>query len=222
MAHFSGMAVPCDDVQVYNGQLEQAMLLYQGRLYQAVYRCLRSHDPVEDILQLTWIKLHKYLIKSGQLPALLEALYPWLWVVARHLIIDYQNKQQYVRSLSNTEGWLQEPRMRAFEQPDSIVIRREIMEAVLQALSSLPQQQRNVCALYFFYGLRLSDIAGQLQYNLNTIKTYLYRDGVPRLRTVLQERGIHMEDVHFWTGDKESTLEQYDSGVYDSGDRSGT
>jgi hypothetical protein len=82
--------------------------------------------------------------------------------------------------------------------------------------------QRDVCALYFFYGLRLSDIAVQLQCNLNTIKSYLYRDGVPLLRTVLEDWGVQIEDLNFWTGHKESTLEQYESGVYDGGDRSGT
>ncbi len=200
------MVVPRVDVGVCDSQLEQAMLLYQERLYKAAYQCLRSHDPVEDILQVTWIKLYDYLIRSGQLPALLEALYPWLWVVA-----------------PIAEGsWLLEPRIKAFEHPDTIVIRREIREAVCQALSSLPQKQRDVCALYFFYGLRLSDIAVQLQCNLNTIKSYLYRDGVPLLRTVLEDWGVQIEDLNFWTGHKESTLEQYESGVYDGGDRSGT
>ncbi len=217
------MVVPRVDVGVCDSQLEQAMLLYQERLYKAAYQCLRSHDPVEDILQVTWIKLYDYLIRSGQLPALLEALYPWLWVVARHVISDYQKKQRHMRSLSIAEGsWLLEPRIKAFEHPDTIVIRREIREAVCQALSSLPQKQRDVCALYFFYGLRLSDIAVQLQCNLNTIKSYLYRDGVPLLRTVLEDWGVQIEDLNFWTGHKESTLEQYESGVYDGGDRSGT
>ncbi len=220
-AHSAEMGITGVATHAYDRQLEQAMELYQERLYKAVYQCLKSHDPVEDILQLTWIKLHNYLAKSGQLPARLEALYPWLWVVARHMIIDYQNKRRYVRSLSIMEGWLLEPRIRAFEHPDTVVIRSEIREAVLQALSSLPQRQQHACILYFFYGLRLKDIAVQLQCNLNTIKSYLYRDGVPRLQKVLREWGIQMEDANFWTGHKESTLEQYGSGVYDCEDRSG-
>jgi len=217
------MVVPHVDVQLCDSQLEQAMQLYQERLYKAAYRYLRSHDPVEDILQMTWIKLHDYLIKSGHLPALLEALYPWLWVVARHVIIDYQKKQRRLRSLSTSEGcWLLEPCIKAFEHPDTVVIRHEIRGALCQALSSLPQKQRDVCTLYFFYGLRLSDIAVQLQCNLNTIKSYLYRDGVPLLRTVLEEWGIQIEDLNLWIGHEERTLEQYESGVYDGGDRSGT
>lgn len=217
-AHSVEMEITGVAAHVYDRQLEQAIELYQGRLYKAVYQCLKSHDPVEDILQLTWIKLHNYLIKSGQFPACLEALYPWLWVVARHMIIDYQNKQRHVISLSIMEGWLLEPRIRAFEHPDTVVIRSEIREAVLQALSSLPQRQQRACTLYFFYGLRLKDIAVQLQCNLNTIKSYLYRDGIPRLQKVLREWGIQMEDANFWAGHLESTLEQYGSGVYDSGD----
>lgn len=214
MAHSNGKSVPFVDAQAYDRQLEQAMQLYQERLYKAVYQCLKSHDPVEDILQLTWIKLNNYLVKSGRLPAHLDALYPWLWVVARHLMIDYQNKQRNLKSLSITEGWLMEPHIREFEHPDTVVMRCEIREAVLQALSSLPQKQRNACTLYFFYGLRLRDIAVQLQCNLNTIKSYLYRDGVPILKKVLKEQGIQLEDMNFWTGHKESTLEQYRSGVY--------
>ena len=210
------------NVQAHDSQLEYVMQLYQERLYKAAYRCLGSHDAVEDVLQLTWIKLHEHLIKSGQLPAHPEALYPWLWVVARHVIIDYQKKQGRVKSLTNAEGsWILEPRVKAFEHPDTIVIRSEIREALCQALSSLPPKQREVCELYFFQGLRLNDIAVRLRCNLNTIKSYLYRDGVPILRTVLRAWGIGREDVNFWAGHKESTLEQYGSGVYTCGNQSG-
>lgn len=209
------VVVPPAQLHSYDFQLEQAMQLYQERLYKAVYRRLRSYDSAEDILQLTWIKLHDHLIKLGQLPAPLESLYPWLWVVARHLTIDWQEKQQHLRSLS-TSSWLLEPRIRAFEHPDIVVIRREIREEILKALCLLPQKQQHACILYFLYGLKLNDIAVQFRCNLNTVKSYIYRDGIPALCTALKGKGIQIEDLNFWAEHKESILEQYRSGTYDT------
>lgn len=74
--------------------------------------------------------------------------------------------------------------------PEDQVLRQEmehrLHNAIGDALITLPQPDREICLRRFYYGQSLADIASELDLNLSTVKSKLYR-GRDKLKCSLEE-----------------------------------
>jgi len=146
---------------------------YQGHVYGLAYSIVGNWSDAQDIAQETFIRVHMNLDQLRD-PARFA---PWLRRVA----------------FSVTMNWLRAYRPQRFEQLDSqvdldtlevpdftpgpgeVVERKELANAVTQALASLPPKYRVPITMFHLNGLSYQKVADFLDIPLGTAKSLIHR-----------------------------------------------
>jgi len=156
-----------------------------GRVYddhaQAVFsfllQFLRHDGDARDLLQELFVKL-------AQRPTLLDGVRAeraFLLRLAHNLAIDLIRRRG-AREKSSAELAADTPLLFA---PTSDPDEQAFRDALTQALTELPQEQRTVMHLKLWEGLTFEQIAGLLQIPLNTAASR-YRYGLDKMRERLR------------------------------------
>ena len=111
---------------------------------------------------------------------------PWLYAIATNLARNHYNRADTRR----TDNVVENQEYGAEDAPDSVLLEQDETQAVIAALDSLPDHQREVIVLYFYQSLSQQAIAETLSIPLGTVKSRL-SIGVSRLR----ERMKALNDV---------------------------
>jgi len=147
---------------------------YATLVYSVAYRTLNDLMAAEEVTQDTfmrvWNKAETYDPARG-------AFVSWLLSIARHLAIDTFRRQRRDPILDpvfvddDLDGW------------DGLlpVQDDDLRHALRAALATLPDEQRQVLELAYFYGLSHSQIAEMLGQPVGTVKTRI-RLGMQKLR----------------------------------------
>lgn len=134
---------------------------------------LSDQDEAEEVVQeaftIAWRRVDLFDRESGR-------LMPWLLRITRNRAIDrLRGRRRRLQKAQRLESW------RAFgdgvtpaSEPDEAARPGwHVHETVHAALRELPEEQRAVVRLAYFEGLTHSEIAGQLEIPLGTVKTRL-------------------------------------------------
>lgn len=154
-----------------DGDLDALGALYD-RHHQRVYRTALgiSNDPdaAADILQDTFLRMHRFASKID--PD--RPLEPWLYRVTVNLTYTWANRRKRLtKYLMEVGQWLvQEIRpgpLRELEQAEQAA-------KVRAAVSALPLSQRLVVILYYVSDLSVDEISEILEIPAGTVKSRLY------------------------------------------------
>ncbi|MFE3143938.1 sigma-70 family RNA polymerase sigma factor [Streptomyces scopuliridis] len=151
-----------------------------GPLYSYVLRLLKG-DPhrAEDIVQETLLRCWQHHELNDEA----ELLRPWLFRVARNLVMDeYRVRRTRPREVDSAE-WLTDTHLESdgFDQILSGVV-------VGEALRKLSAPHREVLHLLYFQGLTTQEAAFSLGVPHGTVKSRAFY-GLRMLRTVIQSQG---------------------------------
>ena len=156
---------------------------YQYRLFRYLVYLTASRDRAEDFFQETWIRVlergHQY---NGQ--SKFEA---WLFAIARHLVIDWQRRQNPQSLDSLTDPEQENPLQLTNEtEPSPLhqVLTQETEQSIHSSLEKIPAIYREVLVLRFHEELQIEEMAGVLSIPVSTVKSRLYR-GLQALRGAL-------------------------------------
>jgi len=158
------------DVALLHGLVEQ----YQYRLIRYLIFLLGSRDPVDDLVQETWLRvLERGRTYDGQ-----SRFEPWLFAIARNLAIDHTRKRRSV-SLDSTDCGPHAPELLSpvstdpspFEQ----AARTEDARHLAQTLQTLEPIYREALILRFQEDLSLQEIATIVGAPVSTVSTRIYR-----------------------------------------------
>lgn len=159
----------------------------------------RSEHDAEDIAQEVLIRAHRAL-RGGHVP---DDLRPWLWRLTRNRAIDELRRGRWNdRSLDGTHGWSSDDR----GEPAGALSRKESIRQLIDDIAQLPARQRAALIARELDGLRLEQVAAQLETSvpaaqklvlrarLNLVKARAARDadcGSIRAQLLLaRERGV--------------------------------
>ncbi|MDR2181941.1 MAG: sigma-70 family RNA polymerase sigma factor [Treponema sp.] len=92
----------------------------------------------------------------------------WLYSIAYNTAVNGIKRRREYRSLAEEEA-LNEA------SPESEALRGAVKQAVLDAVTDLPEKYRVCVDLYFFYGRSLLEIEKITGFPLNTVKSHLFR-----------------------------------------------
>lgn len=154
-----------------------------GLLNSTAYHVLYETSEVEDVLQEVFVKIwnraHLYSAAKGDAVS-------WLIVITRNTALNRLRSRK--RNLAAMERAAHEPTltetdgaMNAYEHSVAL----ENASAVHQALSDLPDEQREVLNLAFIKGLTHDEIAALLKRPLGSVKSQLRR-GLTRMRNSIE------------------------------------
>ncbi|MFN0102187.1 MAG: sigma-70 family RNA polymerase sigma factor [Bryobacteraceae bacterium] len=148
-------------------------------------RILRDPDEAEeitlDVFQQVWRLAGSYSPDRC-------AVAPWLGMMTRSRALDRWRSLQARRRLL-VPGQLEDLEHVSPEAgPESAMAANEQQRRLLQAMSTLPEEQRKMIALAFWDGLSHSEVAARTGTPLGTVKTRI-RLGMLKLKEELEHAG---------------------------------
>ena len=166
----------------------QLILRWERPIYALAYRVIGREEDARDVCQETFLRAYRALPGfKGQ-----AKFSSWLYRIALNLCHDWVRKQRRVPMMQVPEG-MDPTELAADGQPaesiEDLVYRKELGEAVVEAMTLLPEEQRTAIVLKEYHGMTFQEIAELQGCPLSTVKTRVYQ-GLSVLRRHLEKRGM--------------------------------
>ncbi len=164
--------------------LEALYSRYSASVYSLAMHMLRQHalaeEATQEIFLNIWLKAGSFKPERGEPRS-------WIMSVAHHKIVDLIRARRRTLTVTDPADYeslelLPAKQVSTEEEVEGNLDRERIMEA----LSLLPNAQREVLLLAYFEGYSQSEMAKKLNQPLGTIKTRV-RLAMQKLRTLLED-----------------------------------
>jgi len=147
------------------------------RVHAFFLRSFRNEAVADDLLQVTFMKVHR--ARAQYRPEL--KLMPWLFAVAARVRLDELRRRLRLPEDAGEEAVARADEQAPREAPQST----ELKEAVRAALDALPESQRAVIHLHRYEGMTFAEISRVLDTTPGAVKLRAFR-GYETLRERLK------------------------------------
>lgn len=167
------------------------MQRYQRKVYSVAYGFLRNQEDALDVVQESFIKVHRYLANfEGN-----SSFYTWLYRIVTNLCIDHIRKNRRHRELEFDDGLRHDGGddaggavalpLSSMGDPAQLLQRREILDAVQDGLQFLSDKHRAVIVMRELQGMSYEEMAQAMKCSKGTIMSRLFhaRRNMQRLLT---------------------------------------
>lgn len=156
---------------VRGGDVEKLGVLferYHGRLFNFLFRLTANRQLSEDLVQEVFVRILKYRhTYRGE-----NQFTTWMFQIARNARIDYVRQSPPMNAEVECDGLeLISHRPTPAENAEQ----QEDMRMLLNALSKLPEERREILLLRGFQGLKFEEIAQVMECSVNTVKGRAFR-----------------------------------------------
>jgi RNA polymerase sigma-70 factor (ECF subfamily) len=168
---------------------------YQVPIYNFIARSVRDTEAAADLLQEVFTRVIQHSAEFNRS----SKFSTWLYAIARNICIDHMRRMSHRRHASldaagpnglGTEGssagpWVERV---AVEQPgvDSSAAAGRLRSRIVQAIETLPQEQREVFLMRQIQQLPFAEIAAVVGVSENTVKSRM-RYALERLQEALAD-----------------------------------
>jgi RNA polymerase sigma-70 factor (ECF subfamily) len=141
-----------------------------------------SRPEAEDLLQDTWLQIHKarHTYRSG------EPVLPWIYAIARHVRVNGYHRSRRIRSREQPVSSLPEPSANVRPAPARAPDFNEM-------IAILPPSQREVVSMLKLSGMSLEEVARATASSVGSVKLKAHR-AYEKLRTALKHPGSGRTD----------------------------
>lgn len=133
---------------------EWAYREYAQVLKGTAYRILERQDEAEDAVQDVFVKLMDSPKRLRRIPK--DEILPFLTVCTRNRALDIQRKKGRISEISYDESFEKAGEEEA-ESEES-----DLTNWVKEEMAKMPEQQRLILELHFFWGMNYNEIGAQL------------------------------------------------------------
>ncbi|MCX8600577.1 MULTISPECIES: RNA polymerase sigma factor RpoE [unclassified Gilliamella] len=164
--------------RVLNGDKNAFNLLvvrYQNKLAHLVSRYVLPSE-VPDVVQETFIKAYRSLsLFKGE-----SIFYTWLYRIAVNTAKNYlvsQGRRPPSSDIDASEAETYEgaDSLRDFDNPESLVLSKEVEKVVFEAIEALPDDLRTAITLREIDGLSYEEIAEIMDTPVGTVRSRIFR-----------------------------------------------
>ena len=150
---------------------------YQRKIFRLLSRLIRDAAEVEDVAQEAFIKAYRALPSfRGD-----SAFYTWLYRIAINTAKNHLVSQGR-RAPTTTEADIDEAEtfddgghLRDLNTPDSMLLSKQVGEAVNRAIDQLPEDLRTAIVLREIEGLSYEEIAESMNCPIGTVRSRIFR-----------------------------------------------
>jgi len=150
---------------------------YQRKIFRLLSRLIRDSAEVEDVAQEAFIKAYRALPNfRGD-----SAFYTWLYRIAINTAKNHLVSQGR-RAPTTTEADIDEAEtfddgghLRDLNTPDSMLLSKQVAEAVNRAIDQLPEDLRTAIVLREIEGLSYEEIAESMNCPIGTVRSRIFR-----------------------------------------------
>lgn len=156
------------------------VLRYQDRVFRTCLRLLGNHEDANDCAQETFVKVYRSLNRFR-----LEAKFStWLYTIAVNICKNWLTSAEHRRKkkmiyidnpIETEEGSLRLEIPDTTQLPVAELAEKETSAQIQAAISSLPEDFKQIVVLRDIEGLSYEDISKVTGYNLGTVKSKLSR-----------------------------------------------
>ena len=152
---------------------------FSGLAFSVAFQILRRREAAEDCAQDAFLKVWD---NADKFDASRGSFGPWFCRIVHNLAIDMVRRERRLVP-SDTQAdlalWADQS-----GSGEHLVLDRMVVE---EGFAALPEEQRQVLQLSYFDGLKIREIAEQMQIPEGTVKSRM-RLGLERMRQTLQEK----------------------------------
>ena len=156
------------------------MQRYQRKVYAVAFGFLRNQEDALDVVQESFIKVHRYIGKfEGN-----SSFYTWLYRIVANLCIDHLRKAKRHRDVEFDDGLRHDgkdeppsdlvPHLGRFGDPSDMLRRKEILAAVEASLDQLSDKHRAVIVMRELQGMSYEEMAQAMKCSKGTIMSRLF------------------------------------------------
>ena len=187
LAHLSDEALVALAARSEHSALGELYDRFGRAAYGLAYRILRDESLAEDAVQeaflAVWRTAGRFVPERGKAST-------WVMTLVHRRAVDIVRREERRRA-DTLERAPEQETGRTVDEEAWLRLQRD---RVQQALSRLPDQQREAIELAYYGGFTQSELAERLGQPLGTIKSRMFL-GLTRLRELLAEPGMEMS----WT-----------------------
>ena len=190
-------AFTTDTERIARGLRQKDMALLHGLVTQYHFRLVRyliyllgHRDPVDDLVQETWLRV----LEHGGSYNGRARFEPWLFAIARNLTLDHLRKRRIFSLDSNADASEQSeqrrdpaPLISTAPSPFELAARTEDAQRLAHTLETLEPIYREALVLRFQEDLSLQEMSTVMGVPLTTVSSRIYR-GLAALRTQMTPR----------------------------------
>lgn len=172
------------------GDTQAFELLYRNlspKLFGYLLRMTRQRELAEDLVQITFSKIHR--ARDSYLKG--APLLPWVLAIARRSYFDARRRTKVRPEYLSNDGVVPEP------QKEDDPLGNDVVEALERAMQELPESYAEAIQLTKITGLSIAETAEVLGTSSTAVKLRVHR-GYKMLRKNLEAFGrdlIPMEDA---------------------------
>jgi RNA polymerase sigma-70 factor (ECF subfamily) len=156
------------------------MQRYQRKVYAVAYGFLRNQEDALDVVQESFIKVHRYIGKfEGN-----SSFYTWLYRIVANLCIDHLRRVKRHRDVEFDDGLRHDgkdesspepiPHVAPLGDPSDMLRRKEILAAVETSLEQLSDKHRAVIVMRELQGMSYEEMAQAMKCSKGTIMSRLF------------------------------------------------
>ncbi len=156
------------------------MQRYQRKIYAVAFGFLRNQEDALDVVQESFIKVHRYIGKfEGN-----STFYTWLYRIVANLCIDHLRKAKRHRDVEFDDGLRHDgkdepsatftPHLGHLGDPSDMLRRKEIAAAVEASLDHLSEKHRAVIVMRELQGMSYEEMAQAMKCSKGTIMSRLF------------------------------------------------
>jgi RNA polymerase sigma-70 factor (ECF subfamily) len=150
---------------------------YQRKIFRLLSRLIRDTAEIEDVAQEAFVKAYRALPNfRGD-----SAFYTWLYRIAINTAKNYLVSQgrraptSTAADIEDAETFDDGDHLRDLNTPDSMLVTKQVAEAVNRAIDQLPEDLRTAIVLRELEGLSYEEIAESMQCPIGTVRSRIFR-----------------------------------------------
>lgn len=169
---------------------EELISGYEKKVYNIVYRFFANPEDARDITQEIFLKIFTSLKGFNER----AAFSTWLYRIVVNTCIDFYRRREgetlpLLEEMANNEVKLNG----RTDTPESVVEKKELIEALKKAIKELPGDQKACVILRDIEGFSYMEISEILKCSVGTVKSRISR-GRRALKQILEERELFLKN----------------------------
>jgi RNA polymerase sigma-70 factor (ECF subfamily) len=156
---------------------ELLVVKYQRKVVRLLSRLVRDSAEVDDVAQETFIKAYRALANfRGE-----SAFYTWLYRIAINTAKNHLSARgrrvptSTDKEIEDAEQFDDATQLRDVATPDSMLLSKQVGEAVNRAIERLPEDLRTAIVLRELEGLSYEEIAASMNCPIGTVRSRIFR-----------------------------------------------
>lgn len=168
-----------DFVQVYQAQLTPVWRYVRSRIPDRH----EAEDVTSEVFARAWRSWGSFDAERGKVA-------PWLLRIAQRTVVDWNRRHQRPRTTAIVdEDLIDQATSDPSELPESVLLAKEVLIEVNQALRELSDRERDGIALRFGAGLKMADVGKVMGLSTAATKMMIARSVSKLAVTLAQRRG---------------------------------